>query len=325
MDFSKPRYSLHMPIRSIDIVAPVYNQGDGITTFVEVVIREIKELGLSYSIILIDDGSSDNSWNQIRLAVKNNFGVKGVRLQRNFGQHKAILAGLRASNSDIVVVMDSDLQDDPALIPKLVERYLDTNKNIVVSYKEKNGLSIPYRVQQAVFYRILNSLIDFYYDPNISNFGVYSRDLIQVIVGSRTPYPFFPVLVMQAGHPYQTFESTRLTRLSGKSQYTFKKKVSHALSIIFGQSLKVMRLTSLFGLIISFLAFSFSGIILGYRLFLDDSGKSIGWYSLVVVISFFSGIIMMSIGVLGYYLNWVLNLVAEKPLFLVADTEEGLN
>jgi len=101
MDFSKPRYSLHVPIRSIDIVALDYNKGDGITTFAEVVIREIKELGLSHSIILIDDGSSDNSWNQIRLAVENNFGVKGVRLQRNFGQHKAILAGLRASNSDM--------------------------------------------------------------------------------------------------------------------------------------------------------------------------------------------------------------------------------
>lgn len=317
------KYSTVMKLHSVDVVAPVFNNFVGIKDFVEAVYTNLEELGYKFRIILVDDGSDDSTWNVICGAAVQYPQVLGVRLQKNFGQHKAIVAGLNVCDSDVVVVMDSDMQDDPAVIPKLLKAFENSNESIVIKYKSRQGLSLLYRIQQVVFYRVLNFLIDFTYDPQLSNFGAYSSEMIKVVANDRAPYPFFPAQVLRSGLPFRTLEETRNSRDLGQSQYTLTRKVKHGLGIVFGQSSRIIYLTGLFGIVTSTVAFLFSLFILIHRFLHESSVQNLGWHSLAALISFLSGLILLSLSVVGVYLNWLLRAVVQAPRFVVEKTTES--
>lgn len=312
-----------MKLHSIDVVAPVFNNFVCIQNFVEAVYQNLNKLGYKFRIILVDDGSTDSTWTVICGAAVQYQQVFGIKLQKNFGQHKAIMAGLSVCDSDAVVVMDSDMQDDPAVIPQLLKAFEDSNQSIVVKYKNRQGLSLLYRFQQAIFYRVLNFLIDFTYDSQVSNFGAYSSEMIKVITNDRAPYPFFPAQVLRSGLPFRTLEETRNSSAVGQSQYTLARKVKHGLGIIFGQSSRIIYLTGLLGILTSTAAFLFSLFILAHRFLNESPGQNLGWYSLALLISFLSGLILLSLSVVGIYLNWLLSAVAQAPHFIVEKTTES--
>ena len=168
----------------ISIVSPIYNEASAtISTLVDTLVHALAEITDDYEIILVDDGSRNDAWESICAMSTENSSVKGIRLARNFGQHSAIAAGLDHTSGDWVVVMDSDLQDRPEVIPELY-RTAENGHDVVFVDRRARPEGIVYRFLAAAFYKVFNFLAGQEYQRRQGNFSIISRNVVDALSGS---------------------------------------------------------------------------------------------------------------------------------------------
>jgi len=299
----------------ISIVSPVYKAEKILPNLVNEIIASVKTLTDDYEIILVEDCSPDNSWEIIETIAHENQKVKGFKLSKNFGQHYAITCGLDHALGEWIIVMDCDLQDRPDEIPNLFNHAINNNKDIVLASRVNRNDTFYKRLSSIVFYKFLTYLTGMKYDDSLSNFGIYSRNVINTINSMREPMRAFPPMVQWVGFNKDVISVKHSNRFEGKSSYNFKKLLELALDISLAYSVKPLKLTVKLGFFIS----SLSMIYALYTIFEYYNGyiKVSGFTTLAVSIWFLSGIIIFILGIIGLYIGKIFDGIKNRPLYII--------
>lgn len=298
----------------ISIVSPVYRAEKIVESLVTEIQNTMQKMNLSYEIVLVDDRSPDNSWQEMKSLSAKFENVKSIRLSKNFGQHPAIMAGLANASGEWIVVMDCDLQDQPKEIIKLYQKTQE-GFEVVLARRKKRSDSFLKKLSSRIFSKVYSFFTDTKYDNEIANFGIYHRKVVNSILEISDYIKFFPLFVNFVG-----FKSTSVTvdhafREEGKSSYSFSKLVSLAFNTIISFSNKPLKLFVKFGMIISLLSFCV-GIYYIYQA-LHNEIAVLGFTSLIVSIWFLSGIIITTIGVTGIYIGKIFDQTKNRPVFII--------
>lgn len=304
---------------TISIVSPVYNAEDIVDVLVDRVLAEIENITTEYEIVLVNDGSSDESWNRIHSRAQQNVKVKAINLSRNFGQHQALTCGLQLSKGDYVVVMDCDLQENPRYILPL---YQEIKKGYDIVYTTRKRLGHSYRKNIAtyLFNGVFNYLVNRPNETTRGDVGTLSIINRKVVNAFCTIGDYERLYLMTLR--WMGFNSSEITiehdkRYSGKSTYTFKKLIDHAIIGITYQSAKLLKLNITVGFIIAIFALVAAAIVIAMYFI---SGFMNGWASLIVTMFFMLGALLMSIGILGLYIGKIFDQVKGRPKFIISES-----
>jgi len=298
----------------VSIVSPVYRAEKIVERLVNQIEKYIIELTDNYEIILVEDGSPDDSWSEISRICKINDKVKGVKLSRNFGQHYAITAGLDLATGDAVIVMDCDLQDRPDQFMKLFEKY-NEGYDIVFAKREERQDSFLKRTMSKLFYKLFSYLTNTKQDASIANFGIYSKKSIDAILSMGDYIRYFPTMSQWVGFNKCAIGVEHGLRDEGKSSYTFMSLFNLAFNNIIAFSDKPLRITIKLGFIVAVL----SGLVGFYYLIASIAGyvEVTGFASIIISIWFLSGSIIFFLGMLGIYLGKTFENTKQRPLYII--------
>ncbi|TGD82979.1 glycosyltransferase family 2 protein [Hymenobacter wooponensis] len=304
------------PTPYLSIVSPVYHAEHTLLELVHRLEAALAGAGLSYEIILVDDGSPTPDWPIIQQLATRSAQVIGLRLSRNFGQHHAITAGLAAARGEWIVVMDCDLQDQPEEIGRLLKKAQEGYEAVLARRGQRTDTFLTIWLARA-FYRVLGYLTGQDQDPEVGNFGIYHRRLIDTVLQLQESTRYFPTMVRWAG-----FRQTSLSVPHGVNgrppSYTLSRRFQLGLDILLSNSDKPLRLTVFLGLLLACGAFIL-GLVMLIRAFLGRIDV-LGYASLIVSISFFSGIIITVLGIVGLYVGKTFEGVRNRPLYVIAET-----
>lgn len=298
----------------ISIVTPTYKCSNCIEELYKRLVAEIEKLTDSFEIIFVNDGSPDNDWEIIEKTVKEDKRVKGIDLTRNFGQHYAISAGLNHASGDWIVVMDCDLQDRPEEIENLYKKAHE-GYDIVFAKRELRKDGFLKKLTSKLFYKTLSYLTGVKQDETVANFGIYSRKAIDSVKQLKENLRYFPVLIRWVGYNSTSIAVEHNANNTRRSSYDLKKLLHLAFNVMISTSNKPLKLVTGLGMIISLTSFVFA-VYLFIRALSGDYLIA-GWPSLIVSIWFLSGIIILTLGVLGLYLGKTFDEVKNKPVYII--------
>ena len=300
----------------ISVVIPIYGCRDALYELYTRLSNTLKKLTDDYEIILVNDACPQGSWEVIEKICSSDKKVKGINLSRNFGQHKAILAGLDECVGDAVVVMDCDLQDRPEHIEKMYAK-LQEGYDVVwarrVNRKDKSSV----RFLSKLFYKICNLFTDRDIDSNLSNYSIARKNVVKEQCRMREKSRDFAVFQQWLGFNAAYLDLESDERAAGKSSYKFLKKLKLALDIISSQSNKPLYLSVGIGFAFVIVAVI---IIIYYLINYFVFGDVIeGWTSLLISLYFIGGMLMMFLGVLGLYIGTIFDETKGRPLYVIKD------
>jgi glycosyltransferase involved in cell wall biosynthesis len=299
----------------ISVVIPVFRAEDCLRELYRRLRAALEAIpGAGFEIIMVEDGGGDNSWGVITELARDDPRVKGIRFSRNFGQHYGITAGLDHCDGDWVVVMDCDLQDRPEEIPRLYAKALE-GYDVVVARRGRRRDPLHKRLMSSLFYRLFSYLADLEYDPEVGNFRIASRRVVDSYRSMREQLRFFGALMNWLGFPTASIEVRHDERFAGETTYDFRKLRKLATETIIAYSDKPLRLAIRFGFAISGLAF-LGGLVVGFRALVYGSPIT-GWSSLIISIYFMGGIVTAILGMMGIYLGKTFDEAKKRPLYVV--------
>ena len=301
---------------SLSIVIPVYNSEKSLPLLLDSLNKNLPEMASEYEVILINDGSQDQSWMVVQELVSKYKNVIGTNMMRNYGQHNALLCGIRQAKYDIVVTLDDDLQHDPALIPVLLAK-LDEGNEVVYGAPaaEKHGIwrDLASVITKATLSTVMNAKSA----RHVSAFRVFYTYLRDAFANYQGPSVSLDVLLTWGTSKFGYVEIPHHKREIGKSNYTFRKLVVHALNLLTGFSTIPLRLATGIG----FLFLFFGVVIFLYVLirFLIQGGVVPGFTFLASVIVIFSGVQLFTLGIMGEYMARMHFRLMDKPTYTVKE------
>jgi glycosyltransferase involved in cell wall biosynthesis len=300
----------------LSVVIPVLNEELLIQELINRVTLNCEKITTDYEVMIVDDGSIDNTWLKITDASKLNRKVKGLKLSRNFGHHYALTAGLHETSGDWVVVMDGDLQDRPEVIPDLYRESQQGFDVVFVSRKNRTE-KLYYKILQKIFYGILNVLSGLNFDSSQANFSIINRKVVDAFNTFPENARFYGSTIMWLGFKRSKIFADHGKRLLGKPSYTLKKRIRLALDIILSFSERPLKFAIGVGIFLS----TISILVAAWIIFAAISWGYLvsGWTSLIFSIFFFSGMILVFLGIIGIYLGRVFQEVKRRPLYVVSE------
>lgn len=298
----------------ISIISPVYKGENLVRELVSRCKAAVQSITPDFEIILVEDGSPDNSWAEIAAVCESEPSVKGVKLSRNFGQHYAITAGLKLASGDWIVVMDCDLQDQPEEIIRLYQK-AQQGFDIVFAQRKNRMDGFLKKLSSKLFYWVLGYLTETKQDSTIANFGIYSRQVIQSVLSMNDYIRYFPTMVQWVGFSKAKVDVSHSARKEGKSSYTWGALIRLATRNIIGFSDKPLRLTVTFGMWMSLLSLLTGAAYLFF--YLTGHITVIGYTSIIISITFLSGLIIMTLGIIGTYLGRTFEQVKQRPTYII--------
>ncbi len=301
-----------MPV--ISVVTPIYGCQKSLHHLYDRLRKALSAITEDFEIIMINDASPDNAWETIKELAEKDKRVRGINLSRNFGQHKAIAAGLDYAQGDWVVVMDCDLQDQPEEIIKL---YNKAQEGYDVVFGERSGRkdSMKKKLSSKLFMIIYDYLADTKTDSSIGNFSIISQKVVEKyrkMSEQHRPYSFF---VIWLGFKRSRIEVEHAKRDTGTSSYNFRKLVNLAIDNIVSQSNKPLKMSIKFGFALSFLSALYA-VYLIIKYFAADIVAP-GWTSVMVSIYFVAGLLFANLGFLGLYIGKIFDETKNRPIYIV--------
>jgi undecaprenyl-phosphate 4-deoxy-4-formamido-L-arabinose transferase len=282
----------------------------------------MSDLEEPYEIIFIDDGSTDDSFSLLNSLHQADSRVRVVRLIRNFGQHPAVTAGFDVARGDIIITMDSDLQDRPEELPKLLKK-LDEGYEVVVGYRSS---------RQAPFWRkalsrIYNWLIYKYTGTKLKDYGsmlrVYRREVIEVLKTCRERSHYITALVGWLGVSTAEVEVIHDTRASGSSKYSIPKLIKINYDLMTSFSALPIQIVSATGFLFALVGFIIGLYLVGYRIVV---GAGVGGIvSYLAIGFFFIGVLLFAIGLLGEYIARIFLQVQGRPIYIIKEERRERN
>jgi glycosyltransferase involved in cell wall biosynthesis len=299
----------------LSIISPVYKAEKILPELVKRIDAVCRENAFNYELILVDDRSPDKSWEQVKILKCAFDNLKGLRLSRNFGQHYAITAGIAVAKGDVIIIMDCDLQDRPENIPQLIRKY-DEGFDVVCTIKSNKKYKLYRRITSDLFFFIVNRLSDVKLENNLGTMTLINRKVANSYLDIKDYHRHSSMIISWLGFNRGFITVHQDPRLEGKSSYNLRSLIKHAINGVISQSDKLLRLSIGFGLT-SFMASSVGVIYIVIRSFYVNF--EMGWPSLVVLILFTTGIILLMLGITGLYIGKTFEQVKNRPLYLVAE------
>ena len=298
----------------ISVVIPVYGCEECLTKLYIRLRQTLLLLTENFEIIMVNDASPDDSWETIKKLSAEDNRVKGISLSRNFGQSKAITAGLDYADGDWIIVMDCDLQDQPEEIPKLYSK-ANEGYDIVFGTRFNRRDSFFKKMRSNLYFVFYNYFTDSKTDSRVSNFSIISKKVLNAFKMYREHNPAYTLSVNLLGFKRAEINIEHAEREDGKSSYSLKKLIDIAIDAIVSQSNKPLSMAIKFGFIISFLSFIASIWLVGkYYIY----GVEIeGWTSVMVSLYFIAGLIFINLGFVGLYIGKIFNETKSRPLYLI--------
>jgi dolichol-phosphate mannosyltransferase len=301
----------------LSVVVPTYNEQDNIRRVYDRLSRAIDAVaGLELELIFSVDPCTDRTEELIAQLCDEDPRVKMLRFSRRFGQPMATIAGLEASSGDAVVVVDCDLQDPPELIPELVERWREGYDVVYAQRRTRAGETLPKRIVVAAGYRLIRRIADVEIPPNTGDFRLMSRRVVDNVVSLKEGHGFLRGLVGLVGFRQTSVPYDRDQRAAGRSKYNrFLGSLVIGVNGIVGFSRYPLHVISLIGVALSGLAFTVALVYLGLKL--GNIQFPVGNPTIVIAISFFSGIQLLSLGVIGEYVGRIYDESRDRPKYIV--------
>jgi glycosyltransferase involved in cell wall biosynthesis len=285
------------------VVIPVYNS----SAVVEETVRQVRDFfissNLAFEVILVNDGSSDNSWAKIAALANKHDDVVAIDLLRNYGQHCANLCGFRAARGDYVVTIDDDLQNPPQEIAKLIAES-EQGYDLVIGRFEAKRHSLVRRLGSQIVGKLNRKIFHIRDNLVLSDFRLIRRDVIERVCRDNSYAPYVPGLLLKYSARRANVLVDHRPRGSGKSTYTLSKLLGLVATLLFNHSTLPLRYTTAFGFIVSALSFVLGLFYLARGLLLGTHTS--GWLTLVVLLSFFNAVLMLILSVIGEYIVRVL-------------------
>lgn len=298
---------------TISVVIPVYGCRDALIELYKRLSSTLVKLTNDYEIIMVNDSCPQNSWEIIEELCHMDFHVKGIELSRNFGQMKAILAGLDYSTGDWIVVMDCDLQDSPEEIIRLYNKAQEGYDVVFARRKERKDNQIKVFLAN-LFYKIYEFSTNGIYDGAICNFSIVKRNVIENYCRMREQHRGYVMYIKWLGFRQAVIDVEHNERYAGKTGYTLKKRINMAIELLTSQSDNILKFFVGFGFSISLISFITLIALVIYHFWAD---VTIGWTSSIATTVLVGGIIVMVMGVVGIYVGNIFMQVKERPLYVV--------
>lgn len=306
-------------IQELSVITTVYKTRQFLDTLVERIEEVSENYGVKIRIVLVDDRSPDDAWLSIREICRHHPRVSAVRLSRNFGQWTAITAGIRAAPDGPLVVMDSDLEDLPEVIPELIAQ-LDS-ADIVVAEASKPPQSIAKGFASRVFYRVWNLLRDQPLRFSRSSFFCLSSRAAQAFRAYPETERSVAEILNHMGFPSKTVLVKSGQRDGGGSSYSFRQRASLAVRAIRGSTTRLLHLGTVLGSLISGASIALGLVLLALSLIGVDFQK--GWLSLAILVGLLGGANLLYSGILSLYVETIFWEVKRRPTYHISDTENG--
>lgn len=298
----------------ISVVVPVYRCDFTLVELYERTLGVFTSMDSDFEILFVHDGCSEKSWEIIQTLAQRDSRVRGIRLSRNFGQHPAIMAGLRNARGSKIAVVDCDLQDSVEMLPRfLIEA---EESEIVLSLRNNRGDSPSRRFQALIFTRILRILTGQVIDPRLGGISVISNKVSKQYVQFNEPDHHFLYILLWLGFRTSYLEVNRNPRSAGKSSYRLLTRVRHAARGVFFFSSRIVSSVAVVGMS----TFIFGLVLLAVVLIQSIGANPIsGWLSTVSLLVLFSGFNVALTSIVGLYVTRVFEKVKERPLFVIEE------
>ncbi|HRN93667.1 MAG: glycosyltransferase family 2 protein [Chitinophagales bacterium] len=308
----------------ISIVIPIYNESIILQQLYDRLVSAAPLWKEDYEIILVDDGSQDNSLEQMRKFAEANPHFRILKLSRNFGHQPAISAGIKYAKGDAVIIMDGDLQDPPEELPRFLAKWKE-GYHVVYAVRTKRKEGFFKKLAYKVFYRVLARISDIEIPIDSGDFCIMDRKVVDVLnINMPENIRFVRGLRAFAGFKQIGVEYERAERAGGEVKYTFSKLMKLAIDGIFDFSTFPLRLATYLGLLISIPSFIL-GIffifhrLLNFKVFGYSPSDTPGMATLAVAMFFLGGVVLVILGVMGEYLGRIYIEVKRRPFYLVEE------
>ena len=267
-------------------------------------------------IIFVNDGSKDKTLEILEEIAKKNKNVKIISFSRNFGHQAAVTAGLKYVTGDAIVIMDADLQDPPELIPEMIKLWEDGNEVIYGKRKSREGESVFKLLTAKMFYKALNSLSDVEIPKDTGDFRLVDKKVVQTINEMPEHNKFLRGLFSWVGYKQIAYEYERKERFAGETKYPLSKMLKLASDGIISFSkkpLKIMGTIGIFSIVISILILIYTIVSYIFKL----NHLSAGWTSIMITVTFFSGVQLLSMWILSEYVGRIYDESKNRPQYII--------
>jgi dolichol-phosphate mannosyltransferase len=305
-----------VPISEVSIIIPAYNEETQIVENVQAIKNNLDTIGIEYEFIIVDDGSKDNTWQELKKLCQNSPKMTILRLSRNFGKESAICAGLEASINHSVIVMDCDLQHPPELLPKMIRLWQEEGFDIVECVKTSRGReSLINRVGAHLFYDLLNKLsgIDL---SEASDFKLLDKKVVVALKEMREYHTFFRGMSSWVGFKKVSIPFDVPERSHGTSKWSFFKRTKLAINAITSFTSIPMQIVTFLGVV-----FFTGSIALGVQtLFMKFKGVAFSGFTTVILLLLIIGsTLMISLGIIGTYISKIYDEVKQRPRYVISE------
>ena len=302
----------------ISVVIPSYNEEENIAKTASAVAGAVKKCGARYEILFVDDGSKDGTWKAIRKASASDSSVRGIRFSRNFGKEAAILAGLAEAKGDCVTVMDCDLQHPPGVIPEMYHLW-EAGYDVVEGIKRSRGHESRFHAfASACFYKAVSraSGVDL---EHSSDFKLLDRRAVDALLSVNEENRFFRALSSWIGFESAAVEYDVCDRSEGESKWTTRGLVRYAVRSVASLTAAPMQIVTVIGAVLLAVSLLLGLCLLAAAL----SGAPVSAFTAVILMQCMtSGITMIGVGIVGYYIAGIHTETKNRPRYIVSDTTE---
>jgi glycosyltransferase involved in cell wall biosynthesis len=300
------------------VVIPVFNEEEVLPETYRRLTGVMEGLSEPYELIFVNDGSRDRSPEILDDLARKDPRVRVIHFSRNFGHQAAITAGMDYARGEAVIVIDADLQDPPEVIPEMVAKWREGYEVVYGKRAKREGETFFKRFTASFFYRLLRAVTDIDIPLDTGDFRLVDRKVVEVMRLLREKNRFIRGLVAWVGFRQTALEYVRHRRFAGTTKYPLRKMLKLAWDGITAFSNKPLKIAAYLGFALSFLSFVYLLVIVVAKLL----GKSTvpGWASLAVINLFFSGIILIILGIMGEYIGRIYDEAKNRPLYVVDRT-----
>jgi dolichol-phosphate mannosyltransferase len=303
----------------ISVIIPIYNESLNIGLLYARLTKVMQNLGTSYELIFVNDGSLDNSILLIKELATQHQEVKYIDLSRNFGHQIAVSAGLDKAEGENIVIIDADLQDPPELIQDLYAKMQEGYEVVYAKRKARKGESFMKLITAKLFYRLLSSITSISIPVDTGDFRMISRKVVVALRQMPETSKFLRGQISWIGYKQTFVEYAREERNAGKTGYTYKKMIKFALDGITSFSNFPIKMVTAMGFLVSLIAFMMILVSFYVKYFTKDNTEP-GWASLMVGMMFLGGVQLLSLGIIGEYISRINTDVKQRPLYFIQES-----
>lgn len=302
----------------LSIIIPFYNEQEVISECQQRISSAVEAIDMQVELLYINDGSKDDSLNILIALMQQDKRIKIIDLSRNFGKENAMTAGLDKAKGDAVIIIDADLQDPPELIAEMVKTWRTGFDIVYAKRTMRKGESLVKKVTARLFYKLINKISDHEIPENVGDFRLMSRQAIDALNQVRERKRFMKGLFSWIGFPQTAIEYSRDPRLAGKTNWNYRKLIKFAIEGISSFTQKPLRLATYMGFITALGAFILGLFYIIKTLMFGETIQ--GFPTLITMILFFSGVQLLSIGILGEYIGHMFIESKQRPLYFIKKT-----